>query len=146
METKFYYCPICGNLVLSVVDSGQVPMCCGQKMKVPEPNTTDGKVEAHMPKVTCQQVDGKEKPVYNVDVCVGSMPHPMTPEHHIDFIFMASESGGQLKHLNPDHPAVAHFVTCSPPVAVFAYCNLHGLWRAIPVMAHCSTKDQTGCK
>ena len=53
----------------------------------------------------------------------------MIPEHHICFIYVETENGGQLVQLDPEKPAVAEFCICkSPVVAVYEYCNLHGLW------------------
>ncbi|MBQ0056467.1 MAG: hypothetical protein KBT20_02315 [Bacteroidales bacterium] len=133
METKFYRCPICGNILLSVADSGLVPMCCGQEMEIIERNCTDGKVEAHVPKVKCEQVAcGEQK--YKIDVFVGNIPHPMQPDHHINFVFLETEHGGQLAYLDLTQPAVAHFISNSKPRAVYAYCNKHGLWCKTPVV------------
>lgn len=133
METKFYHCPICGNLMLVLADSGLPPICCGQEMNVVVPNSTDGKVEAHVPKVTCQKVGcGDQK--FCVDVKVGSMPHPMTPDHHINFVLMATDHSVQLKYLDlAKSSPEAHFVSCAVPREVISYCNLHGAWRIRPV-------------
>ena len=122
MATKFYKCPKCGNVIVKVVDGGPVPSCCGETMKELNPKAMDGALEKHVPQVT------------KVDECtlkveVGSVPHPMTPEHHISFIYAETAEGGQLAQLDPAKPAVAEFCTCKAPVvAVYEYCNLHGLW------------------
>lgn len=153
METKFYQCPICGNVVLSVVDSGVTPHCCGQEMQVLEPTTIDGKVEAHLPAVAMkccptesihcekpeatEQKDCHKKPMdlKLIEVKIGEKPHPMTDEHSIRFIYLATKHSGQIKFLNPEHPACVHFITCGEPRAIYSYCNLHGLWK----------KDMAGC-
>lgn len=133
MDTKFYYCPVCGNVLLSLVDSGMTPQCCGQEMQVPKMNTIEGKFESHVPKAVCKRVMCDDKPKYHVDVLIGSKPHPMTSEHHISFIVLETKGGGQLKFLAPGGNAEAHFISCYPPLAVYAFCNMHGLWSAIPV-------------
>ena len=74
MTTKFYVCPVCGNVIVKLVDSGVTPSCCGQTMKELVPNTTDGKVEAHVP------VFERTSPG-TIMVSIGSTPHPMTREH-----------------------------------------------------------------
>lgn len=126
METKFYVCPICGNVIVKCVDSGVTPVCCGRTMQLLTPNTTDGVQEKHLPEIT--RVDE-----CTLKVQVGSQPHPMTPEHHIRFIYLETKCGGQIKWLDPAQPAVTCFCTCKePPTAVYAYCNLHGLWKTVP--------------
>ena len=121
MATKFYKCRHCGNVIGKVVDSGVSVVCCGEKMEELVPNTVDASNEKHVPKVTF------------VDECtmkveVGSVPHPMTPEHHICFIYVETENGGMRIDLK-DVPE-AMFCTCNDkPIAVYEYCNLHGLWK-----------------
>lgn len=140
METVFYKCPVCGNVMKVMVGSGVVPVCCGKPMMKMEPNTTDGKVEAHVPVVTCKEMckDGKCC-CYEVNVEIGSMPHPMTKEHQICFIYLETKCGGIVKFLKPEHEAKVKFYCESKPQTVFAYCNLHALWKA-PVP--CATKCQ----
>lgn len=122
MATKFYKCPHCGNVIVKLVDGGPVPVCCGETMKVLDPKDADGAYEKHVPHVT--KVDD-----CTLRVEVGSVPHPMTPEHHISFIYVETAAGGQFVQLDPAQPAVAEFCTCKAPVtAVYEYCNLHGLW------------------
>ena len=120
---KFYLCKTCGNLHVSVNDGGAVPVCCGSEMTELKANETDGAREKHVPVVTRKE-DG------TVLVEVGSVPHPMLPEHHISFIWLETENGGQLRRLDPGKPAVAEFCDCKDKViAVYEYCNLHGLWK-----------------
>lgn len=122
MKTKFFFCPVCGNVVVKVVDSGVVPRCCGTSMVELQPGFSDGVVEKHVPVYACL-------PGGKIRVEVGSKPHPMSPEHQIMFIALETENGLQMVWLNDDEPAVAEFcVCCDRPVAVFEYCNLHGLW------------------
>lgn len=123
METKFYLCPLCGNVIVKLADSGVVPVCCGKQMTLLTPNMTDGAVEKHLPVITC--VDE-----CTVEVKVGSMPHPMTVPHHIRFICLETQNGLQIRQLDPSAPAVARFcIGCDKVVAAYAYCNLHGLWK-----------------
>ena len=122
MAVKFYKCPHCGNVIVKCVDGGVTPVCCGQEMKELNPRAMDGAAEKHVPQVT------------KIDECtlkveVGSVPHPMTPEHHIAFIFAETADGGQLVCFFFDDTAAAEIYTCKHPVvAVYEYCNLHGLW------------------
>ncbi|MEF9970807.1 MAG: desulfoferrodoxin family protein [Oscillospiraceae bacterium] len=122
MEKKFYRCSHCGNIIELVESSGLIPVCCGDQMTLLVPNTTDAANEKHVPVV--------EHVGDVVTVTVGSVPHPMTAEHHISWIYLQTENGGQLKYLKVDEPAVAHFtLNGDEPVAAYEYCNLHGLWK-----------------
>lgn len=121
MAIKFYKCPICGNVAVKVVDSSVPLVCCGKKMEELIPNTVDASGEKHVPVVT-RLNDCKIK------VEVGSVAHPMVPEHFIAFIYVEMENGGIRIDLK-DKPE-AEICTCSgKPVAVYEYCNLHGLWK-----------------
>ena len=118
--TKFYKRNKCGNVAIKVVDSGVPMVCCGEKMELLEPNTVDASGEKHMPVVTLLG-DGK------IRVEVGSVHHPMTPEHHIAFIYVETENGGIRVDLK-DEPVADIYVGGENVVAVYEYCNLHGLW------------------
>ena len=88
------------------------------------PNTTDAAQEKHVPVVT---VDGS-----TIHVRVGSADHPMTEEHLIEWIFVETKQGGQRKALSAGDAPAADFALTGgdEAVAVYAYCNLHGLWKA----------------
>lgn len=121
MKARFYICRHCGNLVGVIHNSGVPMMCCGQKMEALEPNTTEAAGEKHLPVVTV------ENGVVRVNV--GSVDHPMVAEHYIEWVYVETEKGGQRKVLLPDGaPAATFLVGDEKPVAVYAYCNLHGLW------------------
>ncbi len=121
---KFYVCKVCGNFVGMVKESGAPMTCCGQKMSELVPGTSDGAVEKHVPVYT---VDGNK-----VTVTVGSVEHPMAAEHYIEWIALETAKGAQRKVLNPgDKPSVDFLITDDDSViAVYAYCNLHGLWKS----------------
>lgn len=124
MELKFFICKHCGNIAVKVKDAKVPLVCCGEKMHELVPGTTDAALEKHVPVYTVEA--GKVK------VSVGSVEHPMLPEHFIQFIALQTKQGCQLKHLQPDEKPVAEFaITDDDAVeAVFEYCNLHGLWKA----------------
>ncbi len=120
--TKFYRCAHCGNIVEFLTASGVPVVCCGEKMQLLTANSTDAAVEKHVPAVT---VTGNV-----VAAVVGSTLHPATMEHHIEWLYLQTEQGGQFKKLNPLAEPRAEFAVTDgdKPIAVFAYCNLHGLW------------------
>lgn len=120
-NTKFYICPHCGNIVEMVKDAGVKPFCCGQKMDALVPNTVEASGEKHIPAVAV--ADGV------VTVNVGSVDHPMQDAHYIEWVQLVTGKGSQRKYLNPgEAPNVKFWLGDDKPVAVYAYCNLHGLW------------------
>lgn len=123
MEQKFLVCEHCGNMIAMVKDAGVPVMCCGQKMKVLEPGTTDASVEKHVPEY--EVVEGV------VNVTVGSVEHPMAEEHYIEWVSLQTKEGNQRKQLVPgQEPKVSFALVPGDQVeAVYAYCNLHGLWK-----------------
>lgn len=165
MATEFFKCPICGNVIMKIEDSGVIPHCCGQEMTRMQAHTADpsdkldengnvvGATEKHLPTV-------ERKDDCTVIVRVGSDPHPMTQLHHICFIWLETAHGGQLRYLSPveardeskapdcgfadkdgkSWQACAEFCGCKDPVtAVYSYCNLHGLWKL-------EVNEKTGCR
>ena len=122
-EKKFYVCETCGNLVGMIHSSGVNVVCCGKKMTELEAGVVEASREKHIPVAT---VNGN-----NVDVVIGSVAHPMAEEHFIGWVYLETTKGGQRKVLNPgDEPKVTFALADEKPVAVYAYCNLHGLWKA----------------
>ncbi|MBQ7794968.1 MAG: desulfoferrodoxin [Lachnospiraceae bacterium] len=120
-KAKFYICRTCGNLVGMVHSSGVPMMCCGKPMEALEPNTVEASGEKHLPAVTVE--DGV------VNVNIGSVDHPMIDVHYIEWVYLQTENGGQRISLKPGQaPAVKFLLGDEKPVAVYAYCNLHGLW------------------
>lgn len=122
-DVRFFRCKHCGNFVGAIHFSGVPMICCGEKMEEVIPNTTDAAQEKHVPEVT---VSGSE-----VKALVGSIAHPMTEEHSIQWVYLQTNKGGQRKCLAPNEEPSVIFCLAEDetPVAVYAYCNLHGLWK-----------------
>lgn len=122
---RFFKCEICGNLAGLILDGGVRMVCCGQEMTELAANTSDGAQEKHVPFVT---VEGD-----TVKVQIGEIEHPMLPEHYIQWIYLRTEQGGQLKELKPGDPPKAEFTLAGGDkmLEVFEYCNLHGLWKKV---------------
>ncbi len=122
-EVKFFICEKCGKII-GVISSTAVPtMCCGEAMKPLVPGTVDASLEKHVP-VVC--VEGNI-----VKVKIGSVDHPMLEEHSILWVYLQTENGGQRKNLKVGGTPSVEFALAADdkPVAVYAYCNLHGLWK-----------------
>ena len=121
---KFYVCKHCGNIIAYVHDAGVSVMCCGEKMEEIIPGSVDAAAEKHVPVI--------EKSGNKVTVKVGSAAHPMTEAHHIAWIALETEMGNQRKELDVTGIPSADFALLEGDkvVAAYAYCNLHGLWKA----------------
>lgn len=118
---KFFICKHCGNLIGLLHDAGVPMMCCGEKM-VELTSGVEGATEKHTPVV---KVEG-----CIVRVAIGEIPHPMEEAHSIQWIYLETGKGGQRVSLNPgEKPEAIFSVLNDEPVAAFAYCNLHGLWK-----------------
>ena len=119
---KFFVCKHCGNMVEIIKNTGVPMLCCGEKMSELVPNTFEASVEKHLPVVT---VLGD-----TINIQVGSVLHPMEDAHHIAFLYMETKCGGQRKCLRiGEEPKLSLSFSNDKPVAVYAYCNLHGLWK-----------------
>ena len=122
-SNKFYICEKCGNLVEKIDDSGVPMSCCGQKMTPIVAGTVEASREKHIPVAT---VEGNI-----VKVAVGSVEHPMAEEHSILWVELKTDKGIQRKNLVVGEPPVVTFALADEkPLEVYAYCNLHGLWKS----------------
>ena len=121
MEQKFYICKHCGNIIAKVKDTGVPVICCGEPMSEIIPGTTDAAVEKHVPVWTVENGI--------VHVKVGSVEHPMLPEHYINLIAAVSGDTVTFRFPQPgDEPELKTF-TRNEKVEAYEYCNLHGFWK-----------------
>ncbi len=120
-ENRFYICKRCGNIIGMIHDAGVPIKCCGENMKELVPDT-EASAEKHTPVVKIQD--------NTVTVNIGEAMHPMTDEHSITWIYLQTDRGGQRKCLKDSKEATVSFsLLDEKPVAVYAYCNLHGMWK-----------------
>ncbi|NLY53957.1 MAG: desulfoferrodoxin [Firmicutes bacterium] len=119
---QVYKCNLCGNIVEVIHAGGGTLVCCGQPMELMLPQTADSAYEKHVPVI--------EPAEEGTLVKVGSVNHPMTEQHWIEWIELVAAGKVYRQYLEPGQPPVATF--CAPFDKVEearAYCNLHGLWR-----------------
>ncbi len=121
---KFYQCKKCGKIVMILKDCPCPTICCGEEMQELVPGTTDAAVEKHVP---VYETEGNK-----VSVKVGSVDHPMLPEHFIDWVAIETEKGSQMCYLEAGNAPSAEFALADGDKlkGVYAHCNLHGLWKA----------------
>ncbi len=134
-KMQVWKCDICGNVVEILSssasnrhgptgpdDSGDsrkgdgILVCCGQPMRLMVENSVDAAVEKHKPIIEGGVVK------------VGSILHPMSEEHYIEWIEGVGEDGVVAKKFlkSGDEPVVEF---CFNVVSARGYCNLHGLWK-----------------
>lgn len=124
MELEFFKCKHCGQIVKKVKETSAKVVCCGEEMELIKPNTTDAAKEKHVPTF---EVKG--------NVCtvkVSTVDHPMTEAHLIEWVILATNQGSYKYNLKAGEAPVAKFYLREGEKVefVYAYCNLHGLWRA----------------
>ena len=112
------------SIVMLINGAGSEITCGGKPMNFLTANTTDAAQEKHVPQVT---VEGKK-----ISVKVGSVEHPMTEAHLIQWIYLQTRRGGQYVHLSATDKPEAEFIVADgdEPIAAYEFCNLHGLWKA----------------
>lgn len=122
---QIYKCKICKNIVEVLHEGAGTLVCCGENMKLLETKTQDPELgEKHIPVIEKTE-EGK------TIVKVGSVPHPMTSEHYIEWIELENKDKNKTcrKNLKPEDKPESKFCAKSDNVTARAYCNLHGLWE-----------------
>ena len=119
---KFYKCNHCGNVITKIIDKNVPVVCCGEPMKELIANSTDAAIEKHKPVV---KVEGNK-----ATIVVGSVEHPMTAEHYIEFIAIQFNDREGIIHLKPNEKPIVELQLKEGQriEKVYAYCNQHGLW------------------
>jgi len=119
---QIYKCEVCGNMVEIIHEGAGELVCCNQPMKLMEENTTDAALEKHVPVI--------EKTEDGIKVKVGSVPHPMQEDHHIEWIELIADGRAYRQFLSPGEEPEAVFSIEAQSITAREYCNLHGLWKS----------------
>ena len=117
---KVYKCKRCGNIVDLINDGKGVLTCRGDEMMEVIANTLDAAHEKHVP-----FTDIEEDMVY---VKVGEVDHPMSDEHYIEWV-AAVYNDSVLKYIFKPGEVPEAVFDYEEGMVVYAYCNLHGLWK-----------------
>lgn len=96
--------------------------CCGAPIVKAQPKTADQGKEKHVPVI--EKING------GVKVKIGSIPHPMDPDHYIEFIELRASDEIHRKYLKPGMPPEAVFLVSAANVQAIEFCNKHGLWTS----------------
>ena len=120
---EVYKCNVCGNIVEVAHGGAGELVCCGEPMVLQTENTVDAAVEKHVPVI--------EKTGEGIKVTVGSVLHPMTDEHYIEWIEVVAAGKSYTEYLKPGgDPSATFCVDAQDVTMVREYCNLHGHWKA----------------
>lgn len=120
---KFYRCKHCGKILVIVKDTGVPTICCGENMEELVPLVVDEGMEKHVPVIKQNR--------NMVTVSIGKTSHPMTKDHHIEWIVLATDKGIQKKFLCPGDEPKADFALIEGEsiIGAYSYCNIHRLWK-----------------
>jgi len=122
IQKQIYKCEICGNIVEVLHQGGGTLVCCNQPMTLLKENTVDASKEKHVPVI--------EKTKNGFIVKVGSVEHPMIPEHYIEWIEIIADGVSYKKFLKLGEKPEAEFCIKAKNLTAREYCNLHGLWTS----------------
>lgn len=120
-ELKVLRCKHCGNMVTFLKDAGVPIICCGEPMEEIKANSTDAVQEKHVPAIAKE-----DDTIY---VRVGSVTHPMLPEHYIEWVACVTADKVEFRYFQPGEEPEAVFNNVEDGI-VYEYCNIHGLWKA----------------
>ena len=112
LRSKFYVCPLCGNVVHSMGDA--VLSCCG--IPLPPLEVEEGD-EDHL--LTMEKVEDEQ---------FLTISHPMTKQHYISFIAYVTSDRLQLVKLYPEGNAETR-IQLRGRGFLYYYCNRHGLFK-----------------
>jgi len=121
-KLQIYKCSICGNIVEVLYGAEGQLVCCGKPMDLLDEKTADSTKEKHVPVI--EKISGGYK------VTVGSTLHPMTQEHHIEWIELLADGKAYRQFLAPGEQPIAQFKVEADKVSAREYCNIHGLWKS----------------
>ncbi|MGL4108999.1 desulfoferrodoxin family protein [Clostridium sp. LP20] len=122
-DPDLFYCKKCNVIIEEICGNKSDYSCCGKKLTRLVADTTDGAEEKHLPIVELSN---------NIlTVNIGSVSHPMQSEHSIEWVYLKTQRGSQRYNLKPNEEPIVQFLLSDSdiPIAVYSYCNLHGLWR-----------------
>lgn len=149
VEPEFFICQQCGNLFIQEKKGHSIVMCCGQPMKKLVSNTTEGLFTEHQPQI----IFSGGLSINTATVKIGKIPHPMESGHYIEWVYLYTFQGGQLKFLTAGQKPTVNFALvdddaysycdrsvcqmgnghckfyCKRGFAAYAYCSCHGLWK-----------------
>ena len=120
-KLQVYKCMACGNIVEIIHGGDGKLICCGKPMELLDEKTADAATEKHVPLI--EKIDGGYK------VTVGSTLHPMTEEHHIEWIELLADGKAYRQFLAAGDEPIAEFKIEAEAVTAREHCNLHGLWK-----------------
>ena len=116
---KFYKCSKCSGILFKLKSSNNKISCCNEEIQEVSVNNIDHSNEKHLPQISFSN--------NLMNVSIGSITHPMTTDHLIEWVFVEYGNGGEFVYLNSE-PFVTINVLGKVVKNVYSYCNQHGLW------------------
>ena len=127
MAKKFeiFRCNICGNIIEILEGGAGELVCCNEPMELIDVKNEETVAEKHKPVISSE---GE-----NIKIRVGEVLHPMTKEHHIEFIEAISLDGKYLyrKYLTTEEQPIMEFFCKTGKMRARELCNIHGFFETI---------------
>ena len=114
LKSKFYVCPLCGNIIHSIGENAV--SCCGINLPA-----LDAETENEKHTVKCDTIENE----YFI-----SIDHEMTKEHNISFIAYITNDRCEILKLYPEQNAEVRFLKRGKGI-ILAFCNKDGLFKKI---------------
>lgn len=120
---KFFECPETKEILIADTNDAESMAAAAGKTEI-IPNTVDAAREKHVPVISREG--------QTVTVAVGEAAHPMLDVHYIGWILLETKNMQERTELKPGEEPVAQFFVDEDDtvIAAYAWCNLHGLWKA----------------
>lgn len=112
-ETRFYVCPVCGNILVSTGDAAV--SCCGRRLSPLKPLPCLPEHE-----VTVEEMDADY---------VLTIKHEMTKAHYISFVAYVHMDSVLLHRLYPEQSPVLRLPVMKSGGSLYLYCVEHGLQK-----------------
>lgn len=120
--SPLYQCAVCKRIVAEIQAGDGVLICHDQPMiEIVAQSHNEGE-EKHLPVIEVTE--------QSITVKIGSIPHPMTPEHYIEWIEIMVDGKNCKQLLSPTDQPLAIFPVSGQSITARAYCNIHGLWQS----------------
>jgi superoxide reductase len=130
-KVKFYQCSECKQIIQIINNSHAIPVCHNNNMELLKVNTIESVFEKHIPIIKNIKKDDIQIQINEYDIQVGSVPHPMILEHHIEWILVVTDSNNFYFHkFNVgDEPKHTFCIPNSEKIKqIYEHCNIHGLY------------------
>lgn len=117
---KIARCEQCHQVVV-LNEKEEAPLCCGKQMTILKVQDNEALEDTHLPVIN--RKDGR------LFAYTGAYDHPMEPDHYIEWMALQSEKDTRICYFHPGETPSVPLKPGEGVIAVYSYCNQHGLWK-----------------